>query len=754
MPIPFLGALLGALELKLLGSPSAVLPDQAAKIGTKDLGLLAYLALAPGPHRREELATLLWGESAEPQARASLRQCIHRLRGCVGADLRATRETVELVAPVECDVVAFERLARSAPGEAIEFDIPRFMAGFMVRHAPAFEDWIGATRRRLVGKYHELLAGQARDAMKHWRWREAASLADRFLESDPLSDDACRLAVEAWYLAGDRCEALARYARHRSAVEKELGTEPSAALAELKSRVEAEGKSAPRPISDEWLVRTPNLVGTLRGREHQWETLHTAWEAVVRGEAHVILIEGEAGAGKTRLAEEFLRWVRAEGGTVLRGEGYDSAAGIPYGPLAEALAGALEAPGLAGTDPQWLTEVTRLLPDLRNAFSSLPDPPPPAGAADRWRLFEGVAQVGFALAAERPLVMFIDDVQRCDAETCALLHFLSRRWIAVPTAVVTAWTLGDLERGAASARLYRALKASAKATVINVPALTASELRELVRELGHFEAPDAGKRLAQRLYEVTKGNPFYLTELIKTLFAQETLAVDPETGEWILGPQATADVTQRLPLPRSLHDTIGARTERLSGQLQQLLTTVAVAGTACTTELLSHVNGISRLHAAALGDELVDRHLLVEENGMYRCAHPLIVDVVRAELSTTRRREVHRAIALALESVTPESERPDQAGRIARHADRGGEPKLAFAYAIHASKAAVSRYAFEEAMSWLDLAAGASQTESEVDEANRLTGELLEAAGWAHPPQLRSIRDSLVRGLRPSDLDV
>jgi DNA-binding SARP family transcriptional activator len=721
----------------------------------KDLGLLAYLTLVPGPHRREELASLLWGDSLEPQARASLRQSLRRLRLALGpgGGLETSRETIELTAPVECDVRSFEALAQSDPAQAVTLNIPTFMTGFAVPHAPDFEEWIGDTRRRLLRTYHELLANLARDGMKHWRWREAAAYADRLLESDPLSDEACRLAVEGWFLAGDRGEALARFARHAEAMSRELNTMPSAALVELRSRIEAESEPSPRPISDEWFVRTPKLEGPLIGREDQWAALMAVWKSLSRGTEQVVLIEGEAGVGKSRLVEEFLRWATAEGATILRGQGYDPKSGIPYGPVVEALSGAIGAPGLAGTDPQWLTEVTRVLPDLQRSFPLLPEPSPPTDATERWRLFEAIAQVGLALAAERTLVVFIDDMQWCDSETCALLHFLARRWTGAPIALVTTCTLGEMERGAPSARLYRALRVLPHATIVGLAALSEEQVLDLIRQLGRLAAPTAGKRLAQRISEVTNGNPFYVSEVLKTLFVQEILAVDGDTGEWTLGPQATADITQRFPLPRSLRDAIGARTERLSSRLQNLLTTVGVAGGGCSSELLSHVNGISRLHAAALGDELVERHLLVEDAGFYRCAHPLIADVVRTELSATRRSEIDRAIALALDRLTPAAVRLEQAGRIARHAERGGERQLAFRYAILASKAAVRRYAFEEGLSWLDLAAGVSDTPAEVEEANRLTAELLDAAGWTQAPAIPGIKDSLFRELRTSDLD-
>src|SRR5207249_761366 len=330
------------LTLQLLGPPSASVsraPPGPGMGAAKNLALLAYLALEPGSHSRESLAALLWGESPEHAARASLRQALRRLRAAVGDDLRIGHDTVELRGPVECDVTAFLATAHDHPERAAGFDVPRFLAGLSLRHARGFEEWADLKRRELLRRYEDVLRVATRQAIADSRWHDAVAGAERWLACDPLSEEATQLALAA------------------------------------------------------------------------------TWRAVAAGSGRVALLEGEAGVGKTRLAEDFLRWVRAEGGTVLRGRGYDSATGIPYGPLVEALRGALEAPGLGGAAPEWLTEASRLVPELRQRFPTLAAPAAPADVSGRARLFEAVAQVVLAVAAERPSVLFIDDLHWCDGET-------------------------------------------------------------------------------------------------------------------------------------------------------------------------------------------------------------------------------------------------------------------------------------------------------------------------------------------------
>ena len=721
--------------------------------GAKGLALLTFLVLEPGPHTREELAGLLWGESPEAEARASLRQALKQLRTVLGEIIRCDRAVIELAVTVECEVATFRRLVAGDPQRALTADIPRFMAGFSIRHAPQFDEWVSATRRDLLQRFEHAISSMAREAMGQRRWRDVVDLADRWLRCDPLSDEAARLAVEARYLSGDRGAALTRFNEYRAVLARETGCEPSRDLLNLVRRVEADAApTSARPITDEWYARAPSFKTSLIGRQLEWSSLLKDWKTVRRGAGRIVLIEGEAGVGKSRLAEEFLRWVVAEGGTVLRGRGYDLRPGIPYEPVVEVLREAIGAPGLAGTAPEWLTEVTRLLPELRQRFPALPEPGAATDPAEGWRLFEGVVQLVLALAAERPVVISLDDLQWCDDDSCNLLRFLIRRTEQAPVFWLGTFCLGEFERDAASARLCRVLRAQQHASVVSLGPLTEEELWQMIREMGHVSKPTGARRFATRIFGVTAGNPFYAIELLKTMFAQGLFAVDEDSGEWTaLSGAVTGGI--EFPVSRTVHDVIAERIERLPEQLNEVLITIAVAG-GCRTEVLSHVHGISRLHAAAVGDALADRRLVVEEGGVYRCAHPVIAHVVRDGLTATRRREVHRTLALALERLVIPDEGRDAAREIARHADRGGEPALAHRFALVASEGAVERYAFAEALSWLDLAASNARGPAEGSAVNRLTANVLEAAGWSEVPPLTKLGGPITRELEREDFDL
>jgi predicted ATPase len=224
-----------------------------------------------------------------------------------------------------------------------------------------------------------------------------------------------------------------------------------------------------------------------------------------------------------------------------------------------------------------------------------------------------------------------------------------------------------------------------------------------------------------------------------------------QSGEWTAVPSEIG-ARREVPVSPSVQDVIAERVDRLAVELRDVLITVAVSGGGCPPDVLSHVHGMSRLRAAALGDALVDRHLLTEESGAYRCIHPVIAHLVRDGLTSSRRQEVHRSLALALERVVQPEELATAAGEIARHAERGGESDLAFRYAIVASEAAVARYAYTEALAWLDLAAGSARGADQTAGVDRLTADLLERAGWSEPPERPA--PPVTREIVSEDLDL
>jgi DNA-binding SARP family transcriptional activator len=723
--------------------------EDAGALPAKSLALLAFLALETGPRSREELTALLWGESPEEKASASLRQALSHLRTTFGDRLRIDRTTVELDPGVATDVALFERTVGLDPDAALAIDIPRFLSVLHLKNTPAFEEWLEATQGRLMRKYRRAVIDCAKAAAARREWHRAAELAEKWLQLEPSSEDAAHLLVEARYLDGDETGALGAYSEFRARLEAAEERVPNLALRELVNRIESGRSRVPTPDqNDDWHEVTSHFSVALTGRRREWEVLLKAWSDVRNGLSRFIIVEGESGIGKTRLTDDFARWITTQGGSVLRSRAFEEGQTIPFSVMLEVLRAALNVPGVAGTDPVSLAEVARVVPEIRRRFPSLPQPGPAAGNA---LLLEAVAEVLMAAAEDHPIAVVIDDFQWCDPDSCTMLHYLVRR--LEHSAVFWCATLNPsgLGRDAPAARLVRAIRASPATTRLELGPLGGEQVWSMIRELGHIKEATAGHRFATRVHEVTGGNPFYVIELLKTLLSQGWLSVHPETGEWTVAhrPEGEPDVGTMSP---TVQEAIAQRLARLPDDLHAILMSIALSGPGCRTSALSHIHGISRLRAATIGDALVERYFAIEDGGLYRCAHSVIASVVRTEMSTTRRREMHRAIALAMIAVAENGDGSADPGEVAQHAEQGGELRIAYQYALEASQSSRERSAYEEALAWLDLASSCASTPDQTSTVDRATASLLEVAGWPEAPALP--RRSGVFALSRGDFDL
>ncbi len=724
------------MELRLCGAVQLCREEEtssAIALPSKSLGLLAFLLLEPGTHTRAELSSLLWGDSDEKKSSASLRQSLKQLRDTLGPLLSADGPTVALAAPVHSDVERFRALAREGAVEALAFDIPHLFAGLTIRDAPEFDEWMDRKRADLMREYRLAIAAAGRTAHKRRDWASAFELGTRWQTADPFSDDATHLVIEVLFLMGERDAALAAYRDYAQLRSREGMSAPGLGVRELASRIEhASLHPTPQRVRALAAVELPRFTAPLIGRAREWSTLQQAWERVQDGTGVVVLIDGEWGTGKSRLIDEFAQFAAVSGAVVLRARTFEARAELPYGPLLELLRQAITSAGAVGTDSASLSEIASILPDVRREFPAVPEPPARATSGSSM-LPEAIAQLLLAIAEESPVVIALDDLQWSDSESCQVLHFLAQRLADAPICWCYSWTPGLSARDSAPSRLMRALRALQQHVRVDLDTLSGREVWQLIRAMGKVQDPDGAKRFAARVYEVTAGNPLYVIELIKTLFARGWIRVDRDTQEWIPGESGSGDLLVSELFPDA-HAAIAERVAALPDEQHAVLLTVATAGGPCHTSLLSYVHGISRLRAAHLCDALVERRLVSEHDGHYTCAHAVIGQVVLDSMGTSRRREVHRMIALAYTDAAASIRREVDPGVVARHAAAGGESAMAFRYAIGASRACTDRQVWEDALGWLDLAAECAVTPDELREADAHTANVLSRSGWTRPP--------------------
>src|SRR6266446_8612819 len=745
---------MGDLCFTLLGPPEVRHADQTLLFSTrKELALLIYLAVEGRIHLRRNLSEQFWPEGDARHGRAALRITVLHLRHLLGEDagvdpvphLLIQRDTLglDLTSAVELDLHilneawtlarASTRMALTMPEEAHRtllarlqraISLPRgeFLEGIALRDAPAFDDWV-----RFQREYWHLRTSEVFDRLSQMQFEagelEAAiETVSRWLVLAPLQEDAYRRLMRLHFAAGDRVAALHAYETCRARLSTGIQTEPTPETVALASRMRAvtppRRKEAPTPA----LALSPAtfLEGPLLGRTTELSTLIKVYHTTQRGQPQVVLLEGEVGIGKTRLATEFLAWAEMEGADVLQGQAFETGGQLPYRPVIEALRPRIErenAPDDLLSD-LWLAELSRLLPELCDRYPDLPDPVGDKSVA-RNRLFEAVARLGQALAARTMLVLFIDDVQWADAASLDVLHYLARRFAESETPALLLLTLRMGERAMPPGFTeWRAdMERAVPLTHLPLGPLTSEDVLRLLQAFGGAGGKDGRRaadleRLGQWLFAETEGQPFYLMETLKFLMERDVLASHPtEDGGWTIDFTAALEheTVVRGFFPPSVREVIVARLDRLTPHAFALLVAGAVLDQRITFEHLCRVAGLTEQDGLPALDEALHSHLLQESgreaagrgrmaDGRYVFAHAKIRAVTYAEAGEARRSIFHRrALEVLQEAAAP-------AAVLAYHALAAGLAEPAFRWSLAAGDEAMRVAAVRDASTFYEQA--------------------------------------------------
>src|SRR5437868_2915297 len=739
---------MGDLSLTLLVPAEVHHADQMLLFSTrKELALLIYLAVEGGVHSRKKLSEQFWPEGDARHGRAALRITLLHLRQMLGegADvspvphLLIKHDTLglDLTSAIELDLHILLEACTSArasthttltmPEEAHRtllarlqhaICLPRgeFLEGFSLRDAPAFDDWV-----RFQREYWHLRTSEVFDRLSQMQFEtgelEAAmETVSRWLVLSPLHEDAYRRLMRLHFAAGDRAAALHAYDTFRARLSTGMQTEPTPETVALASRMRAVApprrKEAPTPA----LALSPAtfLEGPLLGRTRELSTLIKVYHTAHRGQTQVVLLEGEVGIGKTRLATEFLAWAEVEGADVLQGQAFETGGQLPYRPVIEALRPRIErenAPDDLLSD-LWLAELARLLPELCDRYPDLPDPVGDKSVA-RNRLFEAVVRLGQALAARVPLVLFIDDVQWADAASRDVLHYLARRFAESETPALLLLTLrmGEKAMLPGLTEWRTDMERAVPLTHLQLGPLTAEDILRLLQAFG---GKDGGRsadleRFGQWLFTETEGQPFYLMETLKVLLERGALTSHPNEDEgWTIDFTAALEheMVVRGFFPPSVREVICARLDRLPPNAFALLAAGAVLGQGITFELLCQVADLAEHDGLSALDEVLHSHLLQESereggpmtDGRYVFAHAKIRAVVYAEAGEARRTIFHRRALEALQAAAA------PAAALAYHALAAGLAEPAFHWSLAAGDQAMRVVAGRDAITFYEQA--------------------------------------------------
>jgi DNA-binding SARP family transcriptional activator/Tfp pilus assembly protein PilF len=703
----------------LLGAPRIEHDGEPIEVDTrKAVALVAYLAVTRGRHARDALAGLLWPEYNQTRARAALRRTLSALgRARAEGWLEVDRESVDLDrSKLWVDVDRFRDLLAECRthghpdgevcpeclrplSEAVALYRDDFLAGFALRDSAAFDDWqffqSEELRRELAGALERLSRGHGALG----EWEQAVSYGRRWLALDPLHEPAHRWMMQLYAWAGQRAGALRQYRECVRVLEEELGVSPLEETTRIYEAIKENDLPPPPAFSQE---RSPALRAEEReplevrssfhdeplvGREEEWGSLLRAYEASGTG-GHVVVLEGEAGIGKTRLAEEFLAYATRRGSVTVAARCYQGEMDLAYGPFVEGLSAAIHREGVAarlGEVPaHFLAEAARLLPELADLRPGLSSPPPLETPGAQSRFFEGIGRVLLAVCeGSSPGVLSIDDAHWADASSLDLLAYLVRRLRTGRLCVVLTWREEEVPLDHRLRGVLTEAQRARAATVLRLSRLDRAAVEELV---GAIVGRTDG--LGRRLYDETEGLPLFVGEYLAAI-TSGSLAAEDEA--WTL-PGGVRDL---------LHGRLGAVGE--TGW--QLLNAAAAIGRSFDFDTVREVSGRSEEEAVAALEELTRRGLIEEVKGAgertvaYDFGHEKLRALVYEETSLARRRLLHRRVAESLaHRASRRRETGALAGQIAHHYRLAGRDAEAAHHFLIAGAHARALYANAEAL--------------------------------------------------------
>jgi DNA-binding SARP family transcriptional activator/predicted ATPase len=725
------------LSLTFFGSFQTTLGGKqiTAFRSAKVQGLLIYLALTTQqpPHSRDVLAALFWPDEPEAVAKKNLRQSLYQLRQVLGEStsqerpyLLVTRSTLQFdpAGDYSLDVTTFlSCLEHDQLEQAVSLYQGDLLPGFTCDSLP-FEEWLREEQERLHRLALDALFELTARSLAQADYRTAQSLARQQLALEPWREEAHRQLMQAMALLGERSAALAQYEACRAALEEELDIEPSTETEALVAHIrdqQLEGGTR-RELSPPAGRR--RLTMPFVGRTSEHGVLVRAYQQACESGTQVVALLGEAGIGKTRLAQNFLDWAAAQGADILRGRAFETSGRLSYQPLTQAMRQRLErenAPEDLLTD-LWLTQLTRILPELRDRYPDLPEPTQEEGTA-RQHLFEAITRLGQALAERAPLVLFIDDWHWADAASLDVLHYATLRWSEERAPILVLLTLQQeaLTESADLQTWLTRLKHDVACVPLNLAALSGAETEQLIRTLLKPEeeadgAPPAGDqnlsqltRFSRWLFEETDGQPFFLVETLRALVEEGLVRADTGSGAWQvdwskLDERALGSGARILP---GVREIIQGWLDRITPPASDLVAAAAVLGQAASFDNLCRVAGLEEVQAVAALDELLAKGVLMEaeeaspvpgRDPCYSFSHQKVGEVVYAEAGGARRRMLHRRTFEALQATAA------PAAELAHHALNAGLWTEAFQYSLIAGNEAMRLFAARVAIAHYETA--------------------------------------------------
>ncbi len=465
------------------------------------------------------------------------------------------------------------------------------------------------------------------------------------------------------------------------------------------------------------------------GRGPQFDSLLQACKETAAEGRRVVLVSGEAGIGKTRLAAEVARRAHDMGVVVLFGR-CDEDMGVPFQPFVEALSQVVSSNPTAASLGRHGGELVRLVPELA---WTIPDLEPPLRAdpeTERYRLFDAVAGWLGSISAQSGLLLVLDDLHWAEKPTLLLLRHLVRSAEPMRMLVVCNYRDTELDRTHPLAEMLADLRAEPCVERLALSGLDAGGVLEMLTKTGGQPGDPSTAELAQLLWSETNGNPFFVQEILRNLVESGRLV--EQDGRW-----SARQTISELAIPEGVREVIGRRLNRLSKSTNEILTTASVIGAVIDFDVLVAVSDLNEDAVLDALDEATAMSLLRETlSGSYEFTNAIIRSTLYDELSAARRARRHRQIA---ESLEGRGKTDEDAAALAYHFRRAGVADIrAVDYAAAAGDHALERLAFDQAVALFSQALEAAEAvEAGSDRRCRLLIRLGTAQRLAAVPAHR-----------------
>ena len=465
----------------------------------------------------------------------------------------------------------------------------------------------------------------------------------------------------------------------------------AARLARLPLLAQAELDRAPAaPIAHTAQLPVPTGPATpFVGRADHFEVLTGLLGQAQGGTGHVVLLQGEAGIGKSRLLQETVLEAGRRGLPALTTNCYEIERAIAYQPVID-LAGQactlLPQQRLERIGAVPLAELAELVPAVAERVPGLPALSGDFPEARQARLFHALAQLFDALAEGQALLLVVDNVQWADDASLRFLHYYARQVGRRRVLLACAFREDEFETNQELGAVIATLRGDPHARHLLLPRLSLVDIELLLARLDP-PPPLPVSGLAARLLRESEGNPFFLWSLLHA---------------WSEG--AAAGGTEAA-LPEDLRDSVRTRLARISRQHRALLELAAVMGRRFHFEMLLALSPDTPEAFLQALDALVRRRLLRQEpdGGFYDFSHDKVREVVYQDIGVARRVLLHRQVAHLLEPQAS-AEAHERHGHLAEHYERGETWYKAVHYLALAAEHSLKLFAIRESLQWFDRA--------------------------------------------------